>query len=94
MQQIDLNNKTILVTGAAGFIGSNLVKRLFKDLKDAIIKGYYGDGGYSAIMSTQNTESTVVTGYFNLEGHRLPASRRGLNIVRMSNGVVRTLSIR
>ena len=64
------------------------------DLKDAIIKGYYGDGGYSAIMSTQKTESTVVTGYFNLEGHRLPASRRGLNIVRMSNGVVRTLSIR
>ena len=37
MQQIDLNNKTILVTGAAGFIGSNLVKRLFKDTKSATI---------------------------------------------------------
>ena len=39
MEKIELNNKTILVTGAAGFIGSNLVKRLFKDLKGATIVG-------------------------------------------------------
>ena len=39
MQKIDLNGKTILVTGSAGFIGSNLLKRLFSDVKDAVIVG-------------------------------------------------------
>lgn len=33
MERIELNGKTILVTGHAGFIGSNLVKRLFADLQ-------------------------------------------------------------
>ena len=37
MERIDLNNKTILVTGGAGFIGSNLIKRLFADVKGATI---------------------------------------------------------
>ena len=31
-QHIDLNNKTILVTGSPGFIGANLVIRLLKDM--------------------------------------------------------------
>ena len=39
MNHIDLDSKTILVTGAAGFIGANLVKRLFADVPTATIIG-------------------------------------------------------
>ena len=39
MQKVDLENKTILVTGSAGFIGSNLVKRLFSELGRATVVG-------------------------------------------------------
>ena len=36
---INLEGKTILVTGAAGFIGSNLVKRLFHDVQNIKVIG-------------------------------------------------------
>lgn len=39
MEKISLDNKCIFVTGAAGFIGSNLVKRLFNDVMGATIIG-------------------------------------------------------
>lgn len=39
MSCVDLKGKTILVTGTAGFIGSNLVKRLYNDVKDVTVVG-------------------------------------------------------
>lgn len=39
MEKISLDHKTIFVTGAAGFIGANLVMRLFHDVKNATIVG-------------------------------------------------------
>jgi nucleoside-diphosphate-sugar epimerase len=39
-KNVDLKGKSILVTGSAGFIGSNLVKRLFKVADGAHIVGF------------------------------------------------------
>ena len=37
--KVELNNKTVFVTGVAGFIGSNLVKRLVKEFKGIKVIG-------------------------------------------------------
>lgn len=37
--KVELNNKTVFVTGVAGFIGSNLVKRLVKEFKEIKVIG-------------------------------------------------------
>ena len=38
-RNIDLNNKTILITGAAGFIGANLVKEIFNTVDKVRVVG-------------------------------------------------------
>lgn len=39
MSTISLENKTILITGVAGFIGSNLVKRIYQEAPSATVIG-------------------------------------------------------
>lgn len=39
MERVELKNKTVFVTGVAGFIGSNLAKRLFNDVEGIKVVG-------------------------------------------------------
>lgn len=39
MSKVNLKGKMLLITGAAGFIGSNLIKRLYNDVKDISVIG-------------------------------------------------------
>ena len=61
------------------------------DLKDAIIKGYYGEGGYSSgIQLIEGQDKAEVVGYYDLHGRRLTNGKSGsVTIRRMSNGTVR-----
>ena len=43
---IDLNNKSILVTGSPGFIGANLVQRLLQDAEPVTIVNLDNVNGY------------------------------------------------
>lgn len=36
MQNLDLKNKTVFITGVAGFIGSNLAERLLKEIEKMV----------------------------------------------------------
>jgi len=58
------------------------------DLKDAIIKGYYGDEGYSGIALPTTSGAPVVGSCYDLQGHRLASPCQGINIIRMSDGTV------
>ena len=57
--KISLSNKSVFITGVAGFIGSNLAKRLLSTVEDVKVVGldnmnHYYDGRFSARRSGRN----------------------------------------
>lgn len=60
-QNVDLKSKTILITGAAGFIGANLSKRLLQDLPDAQVIGLDNVNDYYDVRLKEYRLSELTT---------------------------------
>ena len=60
-QNVDLKSKPILITGAAGFIGANLSKRLLQDFPDAQIIGLDNVNDYYDVRLKEYRLSELTT---------------------------------
>ena len=62
------------------------------DLKDAIIKGYYGDEGYTHITTQSTSNAPEISSCYNLQGCPISFPQQGINIIRMTDGTSRKIS--
>ena len=71
MSYVDLKNKTILVTGAAGFIGSNLVKRLYQEVEDVTVIGIDNMNDYYDVRlkEARLSELSVLPSFIFVKGN-------------------------
>lgn len=60
-KNVEMNQKTILITGAAGFIGANLSKRLLQDIPDAQIIGLDSVNDYYDVRLKEYRLSELTT---------------------------------
>ena len=79
MQKIDLNNKTILVTGSPGFIGANLVLRLLKEMCGGTV-----DNPVSLYAASKKSNELLAHAYSNLV-IRLFKEMSGGTVVSLDN---------
>lgn len=66
MKKIDLNGKTILVTGAAGFIGANLAKKILDNFKNTKVVGLDNLNDYYDV-NIKNYRLNELSNYPNFE---------------------------
>lgn len=68
----------ILVTGSAGFIGANLVKRLFKEMRDGLIVGIDNLNNYYdvSLKEYRLRELETLHSQLTLNSNRRPSERR------------------
>lgn len=60
MKKINLENKTILVTGSSGFIGSYLVKRLLEEVKNVKVIGFDNMNDYYDVSLKEDRLSSLL----------------------------------
>ncbi len=74
-ENIDLSGKTILVTGAAGFIGAFLVKRLLCDFKNIKVIGLDNINDYYMVeLKYHRLAELGITRDFDVEGQAVQSS--------------------
>jgi nucleoside-diphosphate-sugar epimerase len=71
-----LNHKTILITGSAGFIGANLVKRLFKEMSEGTIIGLDNLNNYYDVSLKEYRLKELDTYYSQLIHSPLPLNSK------------------
>ena len=74
-----INHKTILITGSAGFIGANLVKRLFKEMSEGTIIGLDNLNNYYDVSLKEYRLKELDTYYSQLTNSQLTNSQLTLN---------------
>ena len=91
---IDFSNKTILITGAAGFIGANLAKRVCEENPNAKVIGFDSVNDYydvklkereTILLSNEFTKRTkfqieIDGKTYNLNGQQVTIPQKGLYI--------------